>query len=89
MWRVSLTGIRELTEDPFYPVSWEQIHTEGKGLGRISHHRASVQSATEVLFYGGLLGDESNNRVVSFDCTNNLWTRVDMTNVSAQNSPMF
>jgi len=60
MWRVSITGIRELITDSYYPVGWESVSTEGRGLGKISHHTASVQSATEVLFYGGLLGEDSN-----------------------------
>lgn len=61
MWRVSLTGIRELNTDPFYPVEWELVTTHGQGLGKISHHTASVHGPREVIFYGGLFGEDNNS----------------------------
>ena len=42
MWRVSLTGIHALKQDPYYPVEWECVQTHGKGPGKISHHTCSV-----------------------------------------------
>ena len=67
MWRVSLTGIHALKQDPFYPVEWECVSTHGKGPGKISHHTCYVMTPKEVLFYGGLKGDDSNSEIFIYN----------------------
>ena len=67
MWRVSLTGIHALKSDPFYPVEWECVQTHGKSPGKISHHTCYVLNQKEVLFYGGLKGDDSNSEIFIYN----------------------
>lgn len=38
MWRLNLTEVRQLEQDPSRPVSWEPVNFTGKGPGKISHH---------------------------------------------------
>jgi len=74
MWCVNLTKIHMLKEDAFYAVEWQQVQTQGgKGPGKISHHTASVQSDTEVVFYGGLKGEDSCNEIYLFDVHSATW----------------
>jgi len=60
MWRVNLTQLNVLKEDPYHPCAWEEVKmNEMKdGPGKISHHTASVNGDT-VYFYGGLKGEDS------------------------------
>jgi len=41
MWRLSISGLQELSEDPDYGVSWEPITFKGNP-GNISHHKPAV-----------------------------------------------
>ena len=77
MWRVSLTGIHMLNQDPFHPVEWECLATSGKAPGKISHHTCSIaKGGKEVLFYGGLKGDDSNNEIFVYNALGSSWTTV-------------
>jgi len=76
MWRVCISGILNLRQDPYHPVEWECVNTHGAGLGRISHHTASVRNSNEVVFYGGLKGEESNKLICLFNCSTNTWNEV-------------
>ena len=75
MWRVSLTGVHALNQDPFYPVEWELVSTQGKAPGKISHHTCSIiNQGKEVLFYGGLKGDDSNSEIYIYNALASSWT---------------
>ena len=52
------------------------MQTSGRGPGRISHHTVSVRPTKEVVFYGGLKGDESNNEIFLFNPNTNAWLQV-------------
>lgn len=77
MWRVSLTGIHALQQDPFYPVEWECVTTTGRSPGKISHHTCSMMKGNkEVIFYGGLKGDDSNAEIFIYNALGSSWTTV-------------
>jgi hypothetical protein len=76
IWRVNLTDIQAMDEDPYMTVEWEPVKTTGTGMGKISHHSAFVVSNSKVLFYGGLLGEESNEKVYILDLTRHHWSVV-------------
>ena len=65
MWRVNLSCVHQLAQDPFTNVEWEQVETSGKGPGCISHHKAFPMKK-EILFYGGLKGEDSNPEIFIF-----------------------
>lgn len=67
MWRVNLTKVHMMDEDPYLTVEWEPVKTGGQDLGKISHHSAIVCAAGKVIFYGGLIGEDSNSKVYCFD----------------------
>lgn len=60
------------------------MQTSGRGPGRISHHTVSVRPTKEVVFYGGLKGDESNNEIFLFNPNTNAWLQVNPSNQSEQ-----
>jgi len=78
MWRLNLTGIHALLDDDNsgQPVEWELVNTSGRGPGRISHHTVSVRPSKEVVFYGGLKGEESNSEIFLFNPNTNSWLTV-------------
>ena len=55
---------------------WELVKTTGRGPGRISHHTASVRPSKEIVFYGGLRGEESNSEIFLFNPSTNNWLNV-------------
>ena len=59
LWRVSLSAIHRMKSNPTSPVSWELVSSSGRDIGRISHHTCALVSAKEVLFFGGLKGEDS------------------------------
>ena len=72
MWRLNLETVQMLQKDPGHEVSWEQVFPNGKGPGKISHHTAFVQDS-EVIFIGGLRGEDSCNEVFVFDVIQCCW----------------
>ena len=52
------------------------MQTTGRGPGRISHHTVSVRPTKEVVFYGGLKGEDSNNEIFLFNPNTNAWLSV-------------
>lgn len=74
MWRVNLSGVKELFRDANFPVEWEPITTTGRNPGKISHHKAFVMNEQSVLIYGGLKGEDSNPDIFLFNTVNNSWT---------------
>lgn len=78
MWRLNLTGIHSLLDDDGsgQPVEWEMVQTNGRGPGRISHHTVSVRPSKEVIFYGGLKGEDSNSEIFLFNPNTCSWLTV-------------
>ena len=75
MWRLDLDSLMRATEEPTYPVHWEQIQYKGaKTPGRISHHRCAVQGDKMILIGGNKQGQESvSAETWIFDLKNNSW----------------
>jgi hypothetical protein len=52
MWKMSISGIHELMDDPENGVCWEQVNTKGTQPGSISHHKAAVFGLSVIIFGG-------------------------------------
>ena len=76
VWRVCLSDIQEMDNDPYMTVEWQPVKCTGTGMGKISHHSAIVVSNSKVLFYGGLLGEDSNEKVYVLDLNRHHWSTV-------------
>lgn len=78
MWRLNLTKIHQMMEEDNNEANfeWEQVHTTGRGPGRISHHTASVTASKDVIVYGGLRGEDSNHEIFQFNPNTNNWLNV-------------
>ena len=79
MWRLNLTSIHQMLEEDVAGdagTEWELVHTTGRGPGRISHHTGSVRPTKEVIFYGGLKGEDSNSEIFLFNPNTNAWLTV-------------
>lgn len=77
MWRVDLNGIHGLFKDPYHPVAWEPVQGKGQDLGRISHHSAIVfRDDADVIFYGGMKGEDSNPDIALFQTETATWSKV-------------
>lgn len=89
MWRLNLTNIHNTLEDggPNDVSEWELVQTTGRGPGRISHHTVSVRPTKEVIFYGGLKGEDSNSEIFLFNPNTNAWLTVNPSNASEQVLP--
>lgn len=74
LWRVNLTKVHMMDEDPYLTVEWEPVKTSGQDIGKISHHSAIVVGPMKVLFYGGLIGEDSNNKVYILDLNKHVWS---------------
>ena len=75
MWRVNLTQVQVMKEDPYHPCAWECVKQNGEkeGPGKISHHTASVNGNT-AYFYGGLKGEDSVKDIYKFNVETNCWS---------------
>jgi len=80
MWRLNLTGILAMAEDDNSnsQVEWELVNTTGRSPGRISHHTVSVRPDKNVIFYGGLKGEDSNSEIFLFNPNSNSWLNVNL-----------
>jgi len=89
MWRLNLTNIHQTMDDegPDGVSEWELVQTTGRGPGRISHHTVSVRPSKEVVFYGGLKGEDSNSEIFVFNPTTSAWLTVNPSNASEQVLP--
>ena len=61
---------------------WELVNTSGRGPGRISHHTTQVRPSKEVIFYGGLKGEDNNDEIYLFNPNTNAWLTVNRNAVS-------
>jgi hypothetical protein len=70
-----MDSLLRATEDPTYPVHWEQIQYKGaKTPGRISHHKCAVQGDKMILVGGNRAGGETGQAETwIFDLKNNSW----------------
>ena len=84
MWRLNLTSIHSMMADDGAATSceWEQVNTTGRAPGRISHHTTQVRPSKEVIFYGGLKGDDNNDEIFLFNPNTNGWVTVNKNAVS-------
>ena len=55
---------------------WELVNTSGRGPGKISHHTASVRPSKEVILYGGLRGEDSNDEIFLFNPQTCAWSMI-------------
>ena len=76
LWRVNLSAIQKMKSNPTNPVSWELINSSGRDIGRISHHTCALVSAKEVVFFGGLKGEDSSKSAFILNLLNNSWSNV-------------
>jgi len=77
MWRLSISGIHSLIEDPDYGVTWEPVAFKGQGVhpGKISHHKPAVFGHTVVVF-GGINDYDNTKEAFEFDSNKNVWTKL-------------
>lgn len=77
MWRLSISGIHELMNDPEYGVQWEPITPKGQGAlpGKISHHKPAVFGHTVVVFGGNNEFDNTTD-AFEFDTNKNTWHKM-------------
>lgn len=78
VWRVNLTKVHMMDEDPYLTVEWEPVKTSGTDVGKISHHSAIVVGPSKVIFYGGLIGEDSNDKVYHLDLTKHVWSIIQL-----------
>ena len=90
MWRLNLTSIHQIMEDDVQDQmsEWELVQTTGRGPGKISHHTVSVRPTKEVIFYGGLRGEDSNDEIFLFNPNTNAWSLV-QPSVSRQSTQLL
>lgn len=73
MWRLNLSALQNLHQDPFCQVSWEPITPKGTGPGKISHHTAASNEDCAII-YGGLKGEDSCKDVYCYKFATNTWS---------------
>ena len=78
MWRLSVSGVAELNDDPDYGVAWEPIQCKGVVPGNISYHKPAV-FGHEVVIFGGTHGDENTSEVWEFDSNKLTWRKMNQT----------
>ena len=80
MWRLSISGIHELMNDPECGVQWESITPKGQGAltGKISHHKPAVFGHTVVVFGGNNEFDNATD-AFEYDTNKNTWHKMKQT----------
>jgi len=80
MWKLSVSGIHQLMEDPEYGVQWEPINYKGQGThpGKISHQRPAVFGHTVVVF-GGINDYDNAPDAWEFDSIKSSWHKLKQT----------
>ena len=72
MWRLSISGVQELNDDPDYGVAWELISCKGHLPGNIAYHKPVV-FGHKVLIFGGTIDDNSTTEAYEFDSNKFIW----------------
>lgn len=78
MWRLSVTGIQGLIEDPQFGVSWEPVSCRGTQPGKLSHHKSALYGHS-VVFFGGISDYDNTMDAYEFDSNNHTWTKLKQT----------
>lgn len=78
MWKLSISGVEELENDPNYGVQWEPVKEKGTVPGKISHHKAAV-FGNQVVIYGGMTGIDEIEDVYEFDVSKESWAKLKQT----------
>ena len=78
MWRLSVSGIQELCDDPDYKVEWEPINCKGHVPGTISYHKPAVFGHSVVVF-GGIIDNDDADEAYEFDSNKFIWTKMKQT----------
>ncbi len=86
LWRLNLSVIQKRSQSSTQKVEWECVKATGKEIGKISHHTACLMNTKDVVFYGGLRGEDSNPLVYVLDLVKNIWTNV-VLKVSKSSNP--
>ena len=76
MWRLSVSGLTELMNDPDYGVAWETVKCTGTIPGNISHHRPAVFGNSVVVFGGILNADQNIVETYEFDPSRCSWSKM-------------
>lgn len=75
MWKMSISGIHELMDDPENGVCWEPVNCKGAIPAKISHHKAAVFGLSVVVF-GGISGLDNCEETYEFNSQTNTWTKM-------------
>ena len=75
MWRLSISGIQALIEDPQFGVSWEPVNCKGTQPGKLSHHTPAIFGHSVVIF-GGISDYDNTQDAYEFDSSKNNWTKM-------------
>lgn len=75
MWRLSVTGIQGLIEDPQFGVSWEPVHCKGTQPGKLSHHKSALFNHS-IIFFGGISDYDNTQDAYNFDSLTHTWGKV-------------
>ena len=78
MWRLSVSGVQELVDDPEWNVCWEPISCKGHLPGNISFHKSAV-FGSNVLIFGGIIENDNANDAFEFDSNKFTWKKLKQT----------
>lgn len=78
MWRLSISGIQGLIDDPQFGVSWEPVNCKGQQPGKLSHHRPAIFGHSVVIF-GGISDYDNTPDAFEFDSSKYTWTKLKQT----------
>jgi len=78
MWRLNISKVSELIDDPDYEVSWEPVNCKGHLPGNISFHKAEV-FGSNVLIFGGIIENDNANDAYEFDSNKLVWSKLKQT----------
>jgi len=73
MWRLSISSVEELQQDPSTSASWESVQFKGTPPGKISHHKPAVFGSCVVIF-GGIKDYDNNLQAYEFDTSKHVWS---------------
>jgi N-acetylneuraminic acid mutarotase len=75
MWKMSISGIHELMDDPENGVCWEAVNCKGTIPGKISHHKAAVFGLSVIVF-GGIDCLDNFEDTFEFNSQTHTWSKI-------------
>ena len=75
MWKMSISGIHELMDDPENGVCWEAVNCKGTTPGKISHHKSAVFGLSVIVF-GGIDCLDNFEDTFEFNSQTNTWSKI-------------